>query len=131
MPVKDTAPDSPVEITATIVSAYVANNPVATGDLARFVASIGDAVVTLRPERAAPTRLSEAQIRESIGADYLVSFIDGRKYKLLRRHLRAHGLTPDAYRRRFGLPADYPVVCTDYSARRSRISRERWHPDDA
>ena len=130
MPVKDTAPENPVEITAAIVSAYVANNPVATSDLARFVASIGDAVVTLRPERAAP-RPSEAEIRASIGPDYLVSFIDGRKYKLLRRHLRAHGLTPEAYRRRFGLPADYPVVCTDYSARRSRISRERWHPEES
>jgi predicted transcriptional regulator len=53
----------------------------------------------------------------------LVSFLDGRSYKSMKRHLRAHGLSPEGYRQRFGLPADYPMVAPAYAARRSEIAR--------
>ena len=72
------------------------------------------------PAVAAP---SPAEIRKSIRPDGLVSFIDGRSYKTLKRHLTAHGLTPAGYRARFSLPADYPMTCPSYSAQRSALAK--------
>ncbi|WP_342636294.1 MucR family transcriptional regulator [Methylobacterium brachiatum] len=71
-----------------------------------------------------PATPSEAQIRASVQHEHLVSFLDGRSYKTMKRHLTAHGLTPEGYRQRFGLPADYPMVAPAYAAERSRIARE-------
>lgn len=78
------------------------------------------AVPAVAPTVAAP---SPAEIRKSIRPDGLVSFIDGRSYKTLKRHLRAHGLTPEGYRERYGLPADYPMVAPSYSAQRSALAK--------
>ncbi len=73
-------------------------------------------------ETAAPT-LSAAQIRKSVQHDRLISFIDGKAYKTLKRHLTANGLTPEAYREKFGLPVDYPMVAAAYSERRSSLAK--------
>lgn len=64
-----------------------------------------------------------AQIRKSITPDALISFIDGKQYKMLKRHLRAHGLDPHAYRERYGLPADYPTTAPSYSEQRSALAK--------
>ncbi len=64
-----------------------------------------------------------AQIESSIQQDGLISFIDGRSYKTLKRHLTAHGLTPERYRAKYGLPADYPMVAPGYAAKRSEIAK--------
>ena len=64
-----------------------------------------------------------AQIEASIQHDGLISFIDGRSYKTLKRHLTAHGLTPERYRAKYGLPADYPMVAPGYAAKRSEIAK--------
>ena len=66
---------------------------------------------------------TDAQIEASIQHDGLISFIDGRSYKTLKRHLTAHGLTPERYRAKYGLPADYPMVAPGYAAKRSEIAK--------
>jgi predicted transcriptional regulator len=64
-----------------------------------------------------------SQIRKSIRDDGIVSFVDGKSYKTLKRHLTKHGLDPQSYRERYGLPADYPVVAPSYAARRSALAK--------
>ncbi len=66
---------------------------------------------------------SPAEIRKSVRPDGLVSFLDGRSYKTLKRHLTAYVLTPERYRERFGLPADYPLVAAGYAAQRSALAK--------
>jgi predicted transcriptional regulator len=68
-------------------------------------------------------KATSAQIRRSIRPDGLISFLDGRTYRILRRHLTTHGLTPEEYRERFGLPTSYPMVSPDYSAARSQMAK--------
>jgi predicted transcriptional regulator len=75
------------------------------------------------PARAGPGRASQEAVRLSVRPDALVSFEDNRPYKTLRRHLAARGLTPQAYREKWGLPSDYPMVAPDYSAARSQLAK--------
>ncbi len=114
-------------LTADIVSAYVSNNKVQTSELAAVIAqvhqalgSVGQPVVPATPETPKP---SAAEIRKSRTPEFLTSFVDGRKYKSLKRHLTTNGLTPDEYRTRFGLPKDYPMVAESYSAQRSALAK--------
>lgn len=119
--------------TAKIAAAYVAAHKLEANDLAQLIssvaASLGDAVASpakdggVRPSLE-PVRRTSAQVRKSIRAEGLISFEDGQIYRALKRHLRARGLTPDAYRVKWGLPPDYPMVCADYSAVRSAYARE-------
>ncbi|SEG71376.1 Predicted transcriptional regulator [Methylobacterium sp. 190mf] len=113
-----------------IVAAYISNNPVPAPELPKLVRDVHGALVGLiSGSGAIPTPLDEVrkvtttQIRESIQPDGIVSFIDGKSYKTLKRHLTAHGLDPHSYRARFGLPADYPLVATSYAERRSALAR--------
>ena len=114
-------------LTADIVSAYVSNNKVGTADLANVIAevhralgAVGQAPVQAEPEAPKPTA---AEIRKSRTPEFLTSFVDGRKYKSLKRHLTTNGMTPDEYRSRFGLPKDYPMVAESYSAQRSALAK--------
>jgi predicted transcriptional regulator len=66
---------------------------------------------------------SSAKVRASIKPDGLISFIDGKRYAILKRHLATHGLTPAEYRERFGLPGDYPMVAPSYAAKRSELAK--------
>lgn len=75
------------------------------------------------PRAADPDRPNAAQIRKSLRDDAIVSFIDGRSYKTLKRHLTSHGLDPRSYRDRYGLPGDYPMVAPSYAARRSALAK--------
>jgi predicted transcriptional regulator len=74
-----------------------------------------------------PVAVSEhktpAEIRRSVTPEALVSFLDGKSYKTLRRHLGTHGMTPETYRARFGLPADYPMTAANYAAHRSELAK--------
>lgn len=111
-----------------IVAAYVTNNHVAIADLPALIEKVHGALVDLAAgrlsvEREAPATVSAAQIRKSVQRDRLISFIDGKAYKTLKRHLTANGLTPASYRERFGLPADYPMVAAAYSERRSSLAK--------
>jgi predicted transcriptional regulator len=115
------------DLAAGIVCVYVANNRLPLSDLPKLIASVQAALNGLpygqQPTAAPDLKVTEAQIRKSITPDALISFIDGKLYKVLKRHLRMHGLDGPAYRGRYGLPPDYPMVAPSYSARRADISR--------
>lgn len=119
-------------LTANIVAAYVSNNHVQVSELPKLLAGVHAAVqAAAQGHAAAPAvtggpveKLSATEIRRSVGRDALISFEDGKPYKTLRRHLTLRGLTPEAYRAKWGLPVDYPLVSATYSARRSDISRQ-------
>lgn len=116
-----------------VISAYVANNPLPASELPALIGSVHAALKRLAEsdmaesgakDSAKSNRPSNAEVRKSIGRDGLVSFIDGKVYKTLKRHLSSHGLDPESYRERFGLPADYPMVAPSYAARRSALAKE-------
>jgi predicted transcriptional regulator len=114
-------------LTAVIVSAYVASNHVSIGDVAELIANVHGAMSRLGPvaDEPQPDALKGAvSVRASIKPDYLVSLIDGRRYKMLRGHLRRHGYTPESYRAAYGLPYDYPMVSPRYSELRRAVAHK-------
>jgi predicted transcriptional regulator len=124
------APSQPtyIENTVDVVAAYVSNNSIPTTELPALIASVHEALNaiaagTVKPEVEAVEKPSQAQIRKSIRPDGLISFIDGKSYKTLKRHLTKHGLDPQSYRERYGLPADYPTTSANYSAQRSALAK--------
>ncbi|MDR7038313.1 putative transcriptional regulator [Methylobacterium sp. BE186] len=115
-----------IDLTVNIVSAYLSNNHAAVADLPSLIASVHAAVSGLNQsaEVTEPEiKATPAQIRKSITADALISFEDGKPYKTLRRHLTIRGLTPESYREKWGLPRDYPMVSSSYSAARSSLAK--------
>jgi predicted transcriptional regulator len=114
-------------LTADIVSAHLANNRVPIGDVAELIANVHGAMSQLGAVAKDPepdTLKGAVPIRASIKPDYLVSLIDGRRYKMLRGHLRRHGYTPESYRQAFGLPYDYPMVAPNYSELRRAVAHK-------
>ncbi|MFM0740158.1 MucR family transcriptional regulator [Paraburkholderia xenovorans] len=121
-----------VELTAEIVASFVSCNPLPAADLAAFISSTHAALAALRDpgDDANPSAEAAVPIDESIHDDYLVCLEDGRKLKSLKRHLQhRYGMTPDQYRAKWGLPADYPMVAPAYSMLRSTIAKN--HPAGA
>jgi predicted transcriptional regulator len=114
-------------LTAEIVANYVANNSVPIEQLPSLISTVSKTLASLsapEPEVSAPSeKPSAAQIRKSIRDEGLVSFVDGKIYKTLKRHLSKHGLTIAAYKEKFGLSSDYPTTSPAYSARRSEMAR--------
>ena len=118
--------------TIELVSAFVSNsnNRLTAEELQSLIREThatlssltGGGVVEAAEEPETFTK-SKAEIRKSIGLDSLISFEDGRPYKSLKRHLTTRGLTPEAYRAKYGLGADYPMTHPDYSARRSELAK--------
>jgi len=117
-----------LEETTGIVAAYLGNNHVAPGEIPMLVRTIHAALAGLgRPAdlEAAAKPVPAVPIRRSVTPDYIVCLEDGKKLKMLKRHLRStYGMTPDEYRAKWKLPADYPMVAPDYAARRSQFARE-------
>lgn len=117
-----------INITADIVSAYVANNSVPAAELPGLIGSVHAALARLAApaEVAAPEldKPSASAIRKSVTPDVLFSFLDGKPYKTLKRHLSTNGLTPAEYRTRYGLPNDYPMVAASYAAQRSALAKQ-------
>jgi predicted transcriptional regulator len=116
-----------IELTAEIVANYVSNNSISIEQLPELIRTVnktlcnlGQPEVSVEPETDKPTA---AQIRKSIRPDGLVSFIDGKSYKTLKRHLSRHGLSILEYKAKFGLPKDYPTTSPEYSAKRSEMAR--------
>ncbi|GJE60746.1 MucR family transcriptional regulator [Methylobacterium trifolii] len=116
-----------IELAVDIVSAYVSNNPVPSTELALLIravhASLSNLEAATANEEPAVEKPTAAQIRKSITPEHLVSFEDGKTYKTLRRHLTKLGLSPEAYRTKWGLPVDYPLTSPNYSAQRSELAR--------
>jgi predicted transcriptional regulator len=116
-----------IGLTADVVAAYVSYNNVGPSDLSDLVTSVHNALSVLgetpKLAPAEPIKLTAAQIRKSITPDALISFEDGRPYKMLKRHLARHGLTMDAYKAKWSLPDDYPATAPAYSEVRSAMAR--------
>ncbi|WP_407943100.1 MucR family transcriptional regulator, partial [Methylobacterium oxalidis] len=113
-----------LELAGDIVSAYVSNNSLRPAELPALITSVHAALHGLgsgTPQASAVEEVPKptpAQVRKSITPDALISFIDGKPYKTLKRHLSTHGLDPYSYRQRYGLPNDYPMVAASYAAQR-------------
>ncbi|KAB1067896.1 MucR family transcriptional regulator [Methylobacterium planeticum] len=117
-----------IELAADIISAYVSNNVISVAELPALISNVHAALNGLAHAASTSTavaveRPTPAQIRKSITPDTLISFIDGKPYKMLKRHLTGHGLDPQSYRQRYGLSADYPMVAASYAAQRSELAK--------
>ena len=115
-------------MTADVVAAYVSNNTLPTAQLAEVINAVYGSLRSLEGQSAEspPEPLKPAvPIRKSVTADFLVCLEDGKKLKMLKRHLKtAYNMTPETYRERWGLPADYPMVAPNYARQRSRLAKE-------
>ncbi|CDX53852.1 Transcriptional regulatory protein ros [Mesorhizobium plurifarium] len=118
--------DALIELTADVVAAYVSNNPVPLSELPALIGQVHvalKATLGAAPEKAEPLTPA-VPIKKSVTPDYIISLEDGKKFKSLKRHLATHyGLTPDEYRAKWGLPADYPMVAPNYAATRSALAK--------
>ena len=115
-----------ISIAADIVSAYVSNNPLPMGELPKLIgdtyAAVQGASTPLTP--AAVKQEPAVSIRKSVTPDFIICLEDGKKFKSLKRHLATHyNLTPDEYRQKWNLPADYPMVAPNYAATRSALAK--------
>jgi predicted transcriptional regulator len=110
-----------------IVSAYVRNNTLNTNELPELIRSVHAALVSLsKPADDEPEPLKPAvPVKKSVFKEHIVCLEDGQKFKSLKRHLRSkYGLSPDEYRQKWGLPADYPMVAPGYSEKRSKLAKK-------
>lgn len=115
------------ELTAAIVSAYVTKNPLPVSELPGVIESVAHSVARLGQPPAEPVvevRKPAVSVRKSLTHDYLVSLEDGKQYRTLKRHLSGLGLTPEEYRAKWSLPADYPMVAPAYAERRSALAKQ-------
>lgn len=115
-----------ITLTADIVTAHVANNNVDGETLPSLIQNVYGALSGLGAEQAAEERPEPAvSVRASVKNDHIVCLEDGKKMKMLKRHLMTdHGLTPDEYRERWNLPADYPMVAPDYANKRRELAKK-------
>lgn len=120
-------PSELLALTTNIVAAHVSNNSVAVADLPRLIREVHDTLFSVaagggreteRPTPAVP-------IKKSVTPDHIICLEDGKKLKMLKRHLKtAYNLTPEEYRERWGLPADYPMVAPNYAKQRSKLAKQ-------
>ena len=116
-----------ITLTADIVSAHVSNNSVAVNDLPQLIQNVHGALAGLgAAAEEAPAKLEPAvSIRSSIKPDYVVCLEDGKKLKMLKRHLMTHyQMTPDEYRQKWGLNSDYPMVAPNYAEQRRTLAKK-------
>ena len=117
-----------LELTAEIVSAYVANNSLPQSELPALLRAVHDALNhTAAGQVEAPAEAPKpaVAVKKSVTPDYIVCLEDGKKFKSLKRHLRTqYGMTPEQYREKWGLPADYPMVAPNYAKARSELAKE-------
>ncbi len=124
MPQNEQSPEL-LEHTTRIVAAHVAKNPIAVTDVPGLIATVHQALAALGPEEAAPRPEPAVPIKQSIKPEYIVCLDDGKKLKMLKRHLKAtYNMTPDDYRKRWGLPSDYPMVAPNYASTRSKLAKK-------
>ena len=117
-----------IDLSTDIVSAYVSHNALSVTDLPKLIADVHTALRGLQsnvvPEAAEELKPA-VPVRKSIAADFIICLEDGKKFKSLKRHLRTHyDMSPEEYREKWGLPADYPMVAPNYSATRSRLAKD-------
>jgi predicted transcriptional regulator len=117
-----------VTLTADIVAAHVSNNSVAVSDLPLLIANVHGALAQLgakAPEPEAKKQEPAVSVRASIKPDYIVCLEDGKRLKMLKRHLMTHyQMTPEQYRAKWNLPADYPMVAPNYAEQRRSLAKK-------
>ncbi len=122
------AQGDPLHMTTEIVASFVASNPVSADELPDLIRSVHRTLVGLRADGGAtPDERPKpaVPVNRSVHNDYIVCLEDGKKLKMLKRYLRStYGMSPDEYRKRWGLPADYPMVAPSYAARRSEFAKK-------
>jgi predicted transcriptional regulator len=113
-------------LTAEIVSAHVANNPVLQDALPALIQDVYRALAGVGKEPVQPDKPQPAvPVKKSVFPDHIVCLEDGKKLKMLKRHIKtAYNMTPDQYRERWGLPSDYPMVAPDYAKHRSTLAKK-------
>ena len=117
-----------IELAADIVSAYVSNNSVPSGDLPTLISEVHSALLkvgggTIEIPAEAPK--PAVPVKKSVTPDYIICLEDGKKFKSLKRHLRTqYNMTPEQYREKWGLPVDYPMVAPNYAKARSELAKE-------
>ncbi len=116
-----------ITLTSDIVAAHVSNNNVAVEDVPSLITTVYGALSNLGQgaEEEEPRPEPAVSVRASIKPDYIVCLEDGKKLKMLKRHLMTHyNLTPEQYRQRWNLPADYPMVAPNYAERRRELAKK-------
>ena len=115
-----------LRMTSEVTAAYVSNNSLAAAQLPEVIRTIHASLVGLQSGAGAGEPLTPAvPIKKSVHDDYIVCLEDGKKLKMLKRHLRtSYGLTPEEYRQKWSLPADYPMVAPNYAAQRSAFAKK-------
>ncbi|MGN6148015.1 MAG: MucR family transcriptional regulator [Rhizomicrobium sp.] len=120
--------DELLRLVSDIVAAYVSNNSVAAGDLPAVIKSIYATLGALSGAPASESLTSQkpaVPVKKSVTNEYIVCLEDGKKLKMLKRYLRSnYNLTPEEYRAKWGLPADYPMVAPNYAAQRSEFAKK-------
>jgi predicted transcriptional regulator len=114
-------------LTTEIVAAHVSNNTVALGDLPQLINQVYNSLANIGVAPAAPAARPQpaVSVKKSVQPDYIVCLEDGKKLKMLKRHLKtAYNMTPESYRERWGLSSDYPMVAPNYARQRSRLAKE-------
>ena len=125
------ATSDPIELAAEILTAFVANNSVPRAELAALFEGLHAALKRLADGEVAPAVVEPPTpvvpvrntVRRSVTPDYLICLDDGRRFKSLRRHLTALGMTPEQYRQKWNLPSGYPMVASNYAAQRSALAK--------
>ncbi|CUW37821.1 putative transcriptional regulator, Ros/MucR family [Magnetospirillum sp. XM-1] len=113
-------------LTTEIVAAHVANNSVAVADLPHLIQEVYRTLASVGSAPAVPERPQPAvNVKKSVTPDYIICLEDGKKLKMLKRHLKtAYNMSPEEYRDRWGLPADYPMVAPNYAQHRSSLAKK-------
>jgi len=118
--------DTLLTLTADIVAAHVSNNSVAVSDLPQLISNVHGALATLTGTSAPPEirQKPKVSVRSSIKPDYIVCLEDGKRLKMLKRHLKTdHQMTPEQYRQKWGLNSDYPMVAPNYAEQRRTLAK--------
>ncbi len=116
-----------LRMTSDVVASYVSNNTVAGDELASVIQTVHESLMDLKNGNPGSGEAPKpaVSIRKSITPDYIVCLEDGKKLKMLKRYLRTtHGMTPEEYRAKWGLPSDYPMVAPNYAAQRSAFAKK-------
>ena len=123
---ENTASIETMEMTTEIVAAYVSNNPIPSADLASLIRNVHATLQGLSGDVAPVADHKPAiPVKKSVTDDFLICLEDGKKFKSLKRHLRAkYDMTPEEYREKWGLPFDYPMVAPSYARKRSKLAKE-------
>jgi predicted transcriptional regulator len=120
--------DNLIELTADVVSAYVSNNSIQSSDLPALISEVHAALHQTHGGPAEPEpepQKPAVSIKKSVTPDYIICLDDGKKFKSLKRHVRtSHDLTLEEYRKKWGLPVDYPMVAPNYAKARSKLAKK-------